>query len=69
MSRSKDGPRPKGEDLLAAAVDASCRQWEKQTGTQREVMLAKMDPAMRSAAEEALEHHRKNMNAAGRAGW
>jgi len=69
MSKHSEQGEQTAEDVLAAAVEAQCRQWERETGTPREAMWAQLSDADRIAVEQAQEHHADRMRAAGRAGW
>jgi hypothetical protein len=49
------------EDVLAAAVVAQLRQYERETGNQREVLLNQLDDESRIASEAAQDHHAARM--------
>lgn len=64
MAKS-DGPRPSTEDVLAAAFEANCQQWEKQTGRSREAMFAELDridPNAGIGARMAQDHYSEMRN-------
>jgi hypothetical protein len=57
------------EDVLAAAVEAQWAIYEKETGNQREVGMAKLSDEDRAAVQAALDHHADRRRSAGRPGW
>lgn len=57
------------EDVLIAAIEAQCRQWERDTGTPREVMWNKLPDELRPAVEEAQALFADRMAHADRPGW
>ncbi len=57
------------EDLLAAAVDAQCKEFERKTGQPREVMWAKLSDRERISVQEAQDHHNARMRKLGRSGY
>lgn len=69
MTRRKNNDEQTTEDVLAAAVEANFKTYEKKTGNPREVMLAQMSDEDRYAAEQAQAHHAGRMRAKDRPGW
>jgi hypothetical protein len=65
MARSKD----RDLDFAAAAIEAQFRQYERETGNPREVMLAQMPDGLRPVFESAQERFADMKREAGKAGW
>lgn len=68
MSSRKDNAQSLA-DVLAAAVEAQCREYERTTGNPREAMWARLGDSDRAAVQVAQEHHGDRMRDAGRPGW
>lgn len=59
MARNKE-TRPSDEDLMAAAFEVGCQEWERTTGRSREAMFAeldRMDPSAGIGARMAQDHY------------
>lgn len=56
--------RPSDKDLMAAAFEAGCRQWEKQTGRDRVAMFAEMakdNPIAAEVGRDMQDHYSEMM--------
>jgi hypothetical protein len=72
MAKHRDeDKRPSDMDIMSAAFEANCREWEKKTGRSREAMFAemdKMDPNAGMGARMAQDHYSEMISRGGSRG-